>query len=170
MDLWTDKKPVLKTCIAISIVAAISGAILGVIAVPFSLLENELLNRIVSALLLTLLFFVSAYLIVVILGFMVISIVEVIISWIKSKSAKSLAYYMIESGRIGSPNEELKEVVSALRKWNDREARHLLNNLLKAMSTHDLEILETKCENPGVIWLIDEILEARAKATKKFQG
>ncbi len=85
--------------------------------------------------------------------------------------------------------EQFQKVISVLERWNDREARHLVNDLyeleqipdkkkeeeidkdslLEAMSTGDLEELKVKYKkHPSVTKLIDGILEARGKATKEF--
>jgi hypothetical protein len=69
--------------------------------------------------------------IVVFTGFL-IELVKVLVDWVKARIAKNRAYNIIESHYVYSTDlfrYKLNRVVPVLKKWNDREARHLLNDL-----------------------------------------
>lgn len=107
--LWTDKK--FKYIIyPLMIASAISGFVLGVF------IGGSVGERLAFALIGAI---VGGLFIPIIIATPVL-FVEVLVAWIKARKAKSDAYRMIKYGRIYP--EQLQEVISALERWNDREA------------------------------------------------
>lgn len=116
-EFWIDKKRFKYIIYPLMIAGAISGLVLGVF------IGESVGERLAFALIGAI---VGGLFIPIIIAPPVM-FVEVLVVWIKARKAKSDAYRMIEYGRIYP--EQFQKVISALERWNDREARHLVNDL-----------------------------------------
>jgi len=116
-ELWVDKKRFKYIIYPLMIAGAISGLVLGVF------IGESVGERIASALVGAIVGGLSIPIIIALLAMCV----EVLVVWIKARKAKGDAYHMIEYGRIYP--EQFQKVISALERRNDREARHLVDDL-----------------------------------------
>lgn len=142
MELWADKKIVGRIIGTLCIIAAILGVILGSSGLINLGLDNEILDRAVSALVLAIVLSASTALCVSIPTFFVLTLIQGIRHWLKVRQAKTEAYYMIGHSMIDD-SKKFQEIILELKRSGDREATHLLYDL------HELEKKQELNKNDG---------------------
>ncbi len=116
-EFWVDRKSFKRIMYPLMIIGAILGIIFG-ISIGES--TGERIGFAVVGI------FLGGFLLSFIIA-LIFMLIEVLFVYLMARRAKSNAYYMINSGRIYS--KDFEKVLSALRRWNDRESRHLIDDL-----------------------------------------
>jgi len=129
MKEWIEKKNVRVPLSCLCIVAVIAGAIFGATD-PSLGLDNEVLDRALSALFGAFVLGSASIVVVILPVSFLISLLQDIKQRLKSRAAKKEAYFMIEAGRIFNRErfEEISEILSEPG-YGSSETRLLLRHL-----------------------------------------